>query len=128
MTYCDCYFTTRTIKKQSDKRTIQVEAKGQTDIVEITDKVQKVVDEQKLIKGSVHLFVIGSTASITTIEDDPNLYQDFKEALEKIIPYQKNWKHHQTWGDDNGAAHIRASLMGPSLLVPVINGKLFLGT
>ncbi len=107
--------------------TMEVETKGQTDIVEITAGVQEIVNRGKVSSGLVHLFVIGSTASLTTSEDDENLYQDLKELLEEIIPYRKNWKHHQTWGDDNGAAHLRASLIGPSLCVSVKEGKLVLG-
>lgn len=108
--------------------TIEIETKGQTDIVEITARVQEFVNRKKVSSGIVHLFVIGSTASVTTSEDDENLYQDIKELLEEIIPYDKNWKHHQTWGDDNGAAHLRASFFGPGLCVPVKEGKLVLGT
>ena len=83
---------------------------------------------EKFENGVVNLFIIGSTASVTTSEADENLYQDLKEVLEKIAPYKKDWRHHQTWGDDNGASHLRASLIGPSLTVPVVNGKLFLGS
>ena len=109
-------------------KTISVNTKGLTDIVDITDLVQKEVDNQKTKDGVVNLFVVGSTVGLTTIENDPNLYEDFKEVLEKIAPYKKDWKHHQTWGDDNGAAHIRASLIGPSLTIPFQNGKLLNGT
>jgi secondary thiamine-phosphate synthase enzyme len=107
---------------------IKLETSGQTDIVEITGRVQEIITRKKVGNGIVHLFVIGSTASLTTCEDDKNLYQDIKELLEDIIPYKKNWRHHQTWNDDNGAAHLRASIIGPSLCVPVKSGKLLLGT
>jgi len=109
-------------------KNIQIETKGNTDIIEITSLVQKKIKETNFQNGLVHLFVIGSTATLTTCEDDKNLYNDLKEVLEKIAPYKFNWQHHKTWNDDNGAAHIRASLMGPDLTIPVINGKLFLGT
>ncbi len=62
------------------------------------------------------------------MEWEKNLFQDFKEFLEKILPYNRNYYHHKTWGDDNGASHLRASLIGPSLTLPVNSGKLFLGT
>lgn len=107
---------------------IEIETKGHTDIVEITGKVQEIINRKKVSSGIIHLFVVGSTASVTTSEDDENLYQDLKEVLEEIIPYHKNWKHHQTWGDDNGAAHLRAAFLGPGLCVPVKDGKLLLGT
>jgi secondary thiamine-phosphate synthase enzyme len=106
---------------------LHFKTKGLTDIVDITDEVQKVINKKNFSQGVVYLFVLGSTAALTTIEADDNLYQDLKELLEKIIPYQKNYHHHKTWGDDNGASHLRASLFGPSLSVPVKSGKLFLG-
>jgi len=109
-------------------KAINVKTKGFTDIVDITSLIQKELEKEKIENGLVHLFVIGSTVSLTTIEDDENLFVDFKDVLEKITPYKRNWQHHKTWGDDNGAAHLRASLFGPSLTIPVINGKLFLGT
>lgn len=109
-------------------RTISVKTKGFTDIIDITDHIQKVISAQKLSDGVAHLFVVGSTAGLTTIENDPNLYEDFKEVFENIAPYKKDWQHHKTWGDDNGATHIRASLVGPSLTVPFHNKKLLNGT
>lgn len=107
---------------------LSFKTKGFTDIIDITDEVQKKIRENGFEEGVVHLFVLGSTAGLTTIEADENLYQDLKEILEKIIPYKKNYHHHQTWGDDNGAGHLRASLFGPSLSLPVKSGKIFLGT
>ncbi len=102
--------------------------KGYTDIIDITPQVQKEIDQQGIKEGVIHLFVIGSTASLTTIEADKNLYDDLKEVLEKIAPYKKDWRHHQTWGDDNGASHLRASIFGPDLNVPIAKGELVLGT
>lgn len=107
---------------------LEVKTKGLTDVIDITSAVQKEISAQKNKDGLVHLFVIGSTAGLTTIENDPNLYEDFKEVLESIAPYKKDWQHHKTWGDDNGAAHIRASLVGPSLMIPFQNKKLLNGT
>lgn len=109
-------------------RVIGVKTKGFTDIIDITSSVQKEVKKEKIKEGIVFLFVLGSTASLTTIEDDENLYRDLKEMLEKIAPYQKDYYHHQTWGDDNGASHLRASLFNPSLAIPIKNKKLYLGT
>ncbi len=109
-------------------RSFTVKTRGFTDIVDITGEVLRLAAKEGWENGTLHLFVLGSTAAITTIENDPNLFEDLKEVLEEIAPYKKNWRHHQTWGDDNGAAHIRASLIGPSLSVPVVNGKLYLGT
>ncbi|PIR08529.1 secondary thiamine-phosphate synthase enzyme [Candidatus Gottesmanbacteria bacterium CG11_big_fil_rev_8_21_14_0_20_37_11] len=107
---------------------LEFHTKGHTDIIDITAEVQDILDKENVRNGVVHLFVIGSTAALTTCESDERVYDDIKEVLEKIAPYKKNWKHHQTWGDDNGASHIRASLFGPSLTIPVSEGKLVLGT
>ena len=109
-------------------RKITVKTKGFTDIIDITEEIAKLISKANFTEGTLHLFVVGSTASLTTIENDPNLFKDLKEVLEAIAPYKKDWYHHKTWGDDNGASHIRASLIGPSLSVPVVNGKLFVGT
>lgn len=109
-------------------QTLEISTKGYTDIIEITDKVQEIIDKEKMKDGVCHLFVIGSTAALSTCEDDGNLYEDIKEVLEEMTPYGRDWKHHRTWHDDNGAAHVRATMFGPSLTVPVENGRLLLGT
>lgn len=106
-------------------KTFSVKTKGLTDIIDITDQIEKDLPQKE---GVMTAFVKGSTASISVIEADPNLYEDMKEALEVFAPYKKDWKHHQTWeGDDNGAAHLRATIVGPSVVVPYENGKLILG-
>jgi secondary thiamine-phosphate synthase enzyme len=107
---------------------LKFNTKGNTDIIDITQKIQEEIENNKIESGSVLIFVKGSTAAITTIESDPNLYQDLREVLEELIPIKRNWKHHQTWNDDNGASHLRASLIGPSLMVPIENSQLILGT
>ncbi len=76
----------------------------------------------------VSLFVSGSTAAITTIEYEPGLIQDLKDFLEKMIPSNRKYHHDDRWGDDNGFSHLRASILGPSLQVPMVAGKLQLGT
>ncbi|GIW62223.1 MAG: hypothetical protein KatS3mg090_0049 [Patescibacteria group bacterium] len=108
-------------------RIINVATKGNTDIVDITYELFQLVNKEDFENGLVHLFVKGSTAAITTMENDPNLFEDFRTVLDKLVPYNFNYKHHQTWGDNNGAAHIRASLIGMSLIVPVLNGNFMLG-
>lgn len=104
------------------------QTRGNTDIVDITDQIIKTVEKNKIKNGIVSLFVKGSTASLTTIEADKNLYEDLRVALEEIIPMKRDWRHHRTWGDDNGGSHLRASLIGPSLTIPIVDGKLTLGT
>ncbi len=105
-------------------KSFSVKTKGWTDIIDITGQIEDTLPKKE---GVVTVFVKGSTASISVIEADPNLYEDMKEALEVFAPYKKDWKHHKTWGDDNGAAHIRATMFGPSETVPFQNGKLLLG-
>lgn len=108
--------------------TISVKSKGHSDIIDITGKIEKLVKENKLKHGSVLVFVAGSTASVSTIEFEPNLVKDVKRIFESLAPYNLDYEHHKTWGDDNGPAHVRSTIMGPSITVPVQDGKLLLGT
>ncbi len=101
---------------------------GHCDIIDITAKVQEQVQKEKIKRGLATLFVSGSTAALTTIEYEPGLVQDLKELLEKLIPSNKKYHHDDRWGDDNGFSHLRASLFGPSLQVPIDSGRLLLGT
>ena len=107
---------------------ITVKTKGNDDILDVTDRVQQIISHSKTKQGIATIFVTGSTASVTTIEFEPGLQKDFPEALEKIAPRNKDYKHHQTWHDDNGSSHVKASLIGPSLTIPFENSKLTLGT
>ena len=101
---------------------------GHCDIIDITAKVQEQVQKEKIKRGLAALFVSGSTAALTTIEYEPGLVQDLKELLEKLIPSNKKYHHDDRWGDGNGFSHLRASLFGPSLQVPIDSGRLLLGT
>ena len=107
---------------------IHVNTGGHTDILDITKDVQQCVAGSKLGVGQVTVFVSGSTAGLTTVEFEPGLVKDLKEVFEKIAPAAADYHHHATWGDDNGNAHVRASLLGPSVTVPFVKGKLTLGT
>jgi len=111
-----------------ETRTLVVKSKQETDIIDITPEVQKLVSQSKIKEGSVLIFVKGSTASVSTIEFEPNLVQDFKDAMERLAPSSIKYRHKETWGDDNGKSHVRATLMGPSLTVPFKDRKLLLGT
>ncbi len=101
---------------------------GRCDIVDITAKVEEQLRRGKLSRGLATLFVSGSTAGLTTIEYEPGILKDLKELLEKLIPSDRKYHHDDRWGDDNGFSHLRASLLGPSLQIPIENGKLLLGT
>lgn len=102
--------------------------KGDTDIIDITKKVQAQIENYNLNEGQVALFVPGSTGGLTTMEFEPNLAKDIKRTFEKIAPENMEYAHHMTWGDYNGHSHVRASLLGPSLTVPFKEKKLTLGT
>ena len=104
-----------------------VSTKGSTDIIDITGEVAKVISKSKIKSGIACVFVSGSTASISTLEYEPNLIKDIKKALNKIAPEDSDYEHHKTWHDDNGSAHVRACLMKPGITVPFENKKLLLG-
>ncbi|MDZ7291819.1 MAG: secondary thiamine-phosphate synthase enzyme YjbQ [candidate division KSB1 bacterium] len=101
---------------------------GFTDIHDITSHVHTALKKAGLKDGVVTVFVSGSTAGVTTIEYEPGLLKDLPEAFEKIAPMNVRYHHDDTWGDGNGYAHVRASLLGASLVVPFEDGKLLLGT
>jgi secondary thiamine-phosphate synthase enzyme len=101
---------------------------GFCDIIDITAKVRDVIEKENIQRGQATLFVSGSTAALTTIENESGLVQDLKEFVEKLIPSDRRYHHDARWEDDNGFSHLRASLFGPSLAVPIENGRPLLGT
>lgn len=107
---------------------ISIQTKGYSDISNITNDVQDIIRKAKIIKGLVNIFAVGSTASVTTIEYEPALVEDMQDHLEKFAPSTMHSRHSQTWGDDNGFSHIRATFMGPGLTAPVSEGSIVLGT
>ena len=107
---------------------IHLSTRGNTDIKDITSSVESIVNKSKISNGMVLVFVPGSTASITTIEYEPGLLQDFPALMERITPKNIEYEHQKRWHDGNGHSHVRASLMGPSIVVPVIDSHLSLGT
>jgi secondary thiamine-phosphate synthase enzyme len=109
-------------------RNIQIKSKSENDILDITDQVSKIVEESKIENGAVIVFVVGSTAAITTIEYEPGLKKDFPEMLSRLAPKDIQYAHDNAWHDGNGHSHVRASLIGPSLAIPIIVGRLTLGT
>ena len=110
------------------QREVHIKTRGEGDIVDITDLVEGVVEESGIRDGVAHIFAIGSTAAISTMEYDPGLKEDLPNALERIAPKNVEYKHHLRWGDYNGHSHVRATILGPSLSVPVRGGSLVLGT
>ena len=106
---------------------IEFETAGNGHMVDITSEVSMVVEGSGISSGSVVLFVPGATGALTTIEYEPGLVEDMLEALERLAPAAAEYAHDQRWRDGNGHSHIRASLLGPSLTVPFIDGRLALG-
>ena len=107
---------------------INIKTNGEVDIIDITGEIQNSIGKSKLKDGIVCIFVAGSTGTLTTIEYEPGLKKDLPQALEKIAPKGIYYNHHETWHDDNGHSHVRASIMGPSITVPFRNKKLIHGT
>jgi len=108
-------------------KSITLSSKGENEIINITDEVKNRLIESKLKEGIVTLFVVGSTAAITTIEYEPGLKNDFPDMLERIAPKNIEYEHDNTWHDGNGHSHVKASLIGPSLTIPFIESELSLG-
>jgi secondary thiamine-phosphate synthase enzyme len=109
-------------------KVLQIKSKGEDDIIDLTKQTAKVVLDSKLADGIVTVFVVGSTAAITTIEFERGLAKDFPEMLSRVAPKEIYYEHEKIWQDGNGHSHVRASLIGPSLTVPFKDGSLILGT
>ena len=108
---------------------IEFSTKGYTDIIDLSAEVQRIIRESNLREGQVTVFGIGSTTGITTVEYEPGLVNhDIASMLDKLAPYGVAYEHNNTWGDDNGAAHLRSSLIGTSKTLPFQNGQLITGT
>jgi secondary thiamine-phosphate synthase enzyme len=106
----------------------RLETGGGVELHDLTDDVARSVSRAGITEGLAVVHVPGSTAAITTIEYEPGLVEDMETALEKLAPQNAHYAHNARWGDGNGHSHVRASLMGPSLSVPVTGGSLVLGT
>ena len=104
-----------------------VHTKGNCDIIDITNDVKNTVYRHSLHSAIVYVYVAGSTVSVTNIEYEPGLIKDLPEVLDRIAPVDKEYHHDEMWHDGNGYAHIRASIVGNSTMVPVIEGALHLG-
>jgi len=114
--------------KYNKKMRFKISTKGFNDVVDITDKVSEILKKSKIKEGLCLISCPGSTCGITTIEAEPNLIEDFKEFLEKLVPSNRPYRHDQTWGERNAPSHIRSALIKPFLTVPIEEGNLVLGT
>src|SRR5256714_3336064 len=104
-----------------------VMTRGQGDAHDVTDVVSHIVADSRIASGTATVFIVGSTAAVTTIEFEPGAIADLNRLFEQIAPRDADYRHHLRWGDDNGSSHVRAALLGPSLTVPVVAGALTLG-
>ena len=110
------------------QREIQLQTSEQREMHDLTDEVARVVIESGVRCGVVNVFNVGSTAAVGTIEFEPGLQQDLPAMLDKLFPPSRDYGHEQAWHDGNGHSHLQATLLGPSVTVPVKEGKLVLGT
>jgi secondary thiamine-phosphate synthase enzyme len=107
---------------------VELDTRGRTHILDITAQLSECVERAGLASGVLTVFVPGATAGLTTIEYEPGLLADLPAVFEKIAPVNYPYQHHDTWNDDNGSAHVRAALVGPSISIPFVSGRLTLGT
>jgi len=107
---------------------ISVNTTGETDIIDLTGQVSEEIERSDVRNGTVTLFIPGSTAALTTIEYESGVINDLKKAIERIAPEALYYEHNERWGDGNGYSHVRSALIGPSLQIPIIDGRLTLGT
>ncbi len=108
--------------------TLELSTQGCNEMIDITAEVENLVNRSQIEEGQVLIFVPGSTGALSTIEYEPGLKKDLPLLMEKLIPQQDQYHHNETWHDGNGHSHLRATLIGPSLTIPVENNKPMLGT
>ncbi len=107
---------------------LTVSTRGHGDLHDLTEQVAEVVSRSRVRTGLVHVFNVGSTSAVGTIEFEPGLRKDLPAELDRLLPPSRNYGHEQTWHDGNGHSHLQATVLGPGLTVPVGEGKLILGT
>jgi len=107
---------------------ITCRTRGDGDTIDLTPEIIEAIGESGLSDGVATVFIGGSTAAITTIEYEPGAVADLGDVLEAIAPSDRDWRHHERWGDRNGHSHVRSALLGPSLSVPFVDGRPTLGT
>lgn len=102
--------------------------RGFCDILDISAKVADVVTRARVADGTVTVFCPGSTCAVTTIEYESGVLRDLRRAIEELVPQGREYEHDKRWGDGNGFSHVRAALLKPSLGIPLVGGRLALGT
>lgn len=111
-----------------ESRTISVRTSADTDVIDITSELMRVMKSVSIREGAVTIFIPGSTAALSTIEYETGAIRDLIKAIERLAPRDIYYEHNERWGDGNGYSHVRAALIGPSLHIPLIGGILALGT
>jgi len=119
---------TRLVSMVSFCGKIRLSTHGELDVLDITNRVASIVEQAGIADGQVTVFVPGSTAALTTIEYELGAVQDLRNAIERMAPNNIEYAHNLRWGDGNGHSHVRAAMIGPDLHIPVIEGRLTLGT
>ncbi|RMG67883.1 MAG: YjbQ family protein [Calditrichaeota bacterium] len=109
-------------------REIELTSKGFTDILDLTPRLDQLVRREGFREGHLLVFVPGSTGGLTTIEYEPGLVEDLKRFFEQWIPMDRDYAHNFAWQDGNGYAHLRAAMLKPDLMIPIVNGRMALGT
>jgi len=113
----------------AEHRTLALRTRGNDHVVDLTARLQDLVAETGVRTGQAAILVHGSTAALTTLEYEPGLVDhDVAAALERLAPRHGLYEHEKTWHDDNGHSHVRASVVGPSLALPILEGRIPLGT
>ena len=106
----------------------KISTKGGTDLINITDKIEKIIKKSGITEGIVNVFVRHTTAGVVIIENEEGILRDFKEKLEKLAPVDASYHHNKIQDDDNGSSHVRASILGSSICIPFKNEKMLFGT
>jgi secondary thiamine-phosphate synthase enzyme len=109
-------------------KSIEVQLKTGPDIFDITPKIRQIIKESGIEQGSLNATMVGSTGSLTTIEFEAGVVEDLKRAINRIAPPDLEYEHEKAWHDGNGHSHVQAALLGPSIVLPIRNRKLILGT
>lgn len=107
---------------------VELKTRGHADTHDLTPKIECILNDSKVQAGTVTVFTPSSTSAITTIEYESGALDDLRRAFDEIAPTDRDYRHNLRWGDGNGHAHLRAALLGPSLTIPVVDGRLILGT
>ncbi len=110
------------------QQTIILPTKTHGEMHDITESINQIVQQSGIKTGTAHIFNVGSTAAIGTIEYEPGLKSDLPSALDRLIPPDLEYGHEETWHDGNGHSHLQASMLGPDIIVPITAAKLVLGT